>query len=78
MEARHLISSHFRYLEHLGKLFTIAVEEVKERQAIKVLCLLIANLNSLCERMSVQKIRVRLLGLFQAYLLIALTKSLLR
>ena len=47
VEARHLLASHLRDLEHLCQLFLVAREEIKEREPVEVLCLLVGNLDDL-------------------------------
>lgn len=47
MEARHLLASHLGNLEHFRQLFLVAREQVEEREPIKVLCLLIGDLDDL-------------------------------
>mmetsp|Transcript_31726 Transcript_31726/g.82115 ORF Transcript_31726/g.82115 Transcript_31726/m.82115 type:complete len:632 (+) Transcript_31726:248-2143(+) len=47
VEAAHHIPAHLGDLQHLGQFLQVAGDEVQERQALKVLCLLVAELHDL-------------------------------
>jgi hypothetical protein len=47
VEPRHLVTSHFCNLGHLGKLLRVASDEVEEGESVKVLRTLVGGLDDL-------------------------------